>query len=249
MKVIMNFAECNDRLQRALNMELTVTKKTAREITDRAWRGVIRNVFSITPPMGGTNASIQVDAAGKKTGRTDFPGGRRAGERTIKSDIRKAFRAINDVFNTPNAEGTVFRVFGVTLAQLKSQTSNELLAWYLSKRNKRKRIVGAPRRPAFQKQIDWVEKEVLKLQGKTAAGWVPAAQRWGATVPSWITRWASTVPGTATEFENSDGIVYRATNSTTHADSRKMQRRLEQAYGMQANNIERQLERLATKKL
>jgi hypothetical protein len=184
-------------------------------------RGIVRNFFAVTPPMGGKKASVKLPAPGKQSRGIviTFGEGKDAGARSINIDLARAFRET---------------------AGMKSQA--DLLAWYLSKRNKKKHFRGF-KRNASAPDIQRVRRNLLDRQGLTAAGWMTAVQKLGVTgIPAWIKRHTGKVASKCTVEAKKDGhYAFEATNGTNHESSDKIERQLATAIQMQTNSIERWL--------
>jgi len=184
-------------------------------------RGIVRNFFSVTPPMGGKKASVKLPAPGKQSRGIviAFGEGKQAGAKAIERDLARAFNVT---------------------AGTKAQA--DLLAWYLSKRDKKKHFQGF-KRNASAPDVQRVRRWLLDNQGLTAAGWMEAVQKLGVTgIPAWIKRHAGKIASKCSVNVTRDGqYAFQATNATNHSDSGNIERELITAISMQTNSIERWL--------
>jgi hypothetical protein len=216
-----------------------------RDVVFRNFKGVMRLVFAVTPPMGGRRASIRIAQNGQPTGQVDFAGGKRQGTRAIRSDIAKAFQPIPARYRaTATRAGgweQIARIFGTRVTrEALEMSSDQLLAWYKSKRNNKRRIRGRPRMPAWTTSIAYVLKKLLEEQGLTASGWLTGATRFGVSgIPRWITRHGNRVPGSVEIRDTETELRYLVRNSTEHTDSALIQQKLSVALNMQANAMAR----------
>jgi len=220
-----------DGFYRSLDMMVTTSKRTAIEVINENFKGTIRNLLAISPPMGGAanSASFKFNAKGQKTGAVDFAAGLAKGRTCILADIKKAFHQV---------AATDHRAFA---------DKDEALSWYLKARNSRKRIPGRPQRAATNKEVDFVLREIQKRQGSFPAGWSKAATYFGISLPKWISRWGGVRSRMDVEVSQW-GYYLTATNSTSHREGVKIQSIADAAIGMQANNMARQIEHYAKEK-
>ena len=223
----MDFSKAQAQLEAAVKQEIYRSTKSAKETITREFKGAMRYVFGVTPPMGGRRASIKVNSEGKMTGTVDFKKGKLQGEKAITKDISRAF------FPIPDSQ----RKFQ---GKTKLDVSFEyLLKWYKSQRGKNKRVIGKPKRLAWASQVEKVKAAILKEQGITAAGWVAGAKRFGTTVQSWITKQESLNSGSVTIQDAAGKFGIYVENPTKHPDSRDIQQNLGYAFTQQANAIAR----------
>ena len=166
-EVYLDFMRANSDFTRAFDKLMESSKASVQEMWEQQLRGIVRNFFAVTPPMGGKKASVKLPAPGKQSRGIviAFGEGKDAGAASIDKDLRRAFRET---------------------AGMKSQA--DLLAWYLSKRNKKKHFRGF-KRNASAPDIQRVRRNLLDRQGLTASGWMTAVQKLGvAGIPAWIKR-------------------------------------------------------------
>jgi len=212
-----------DKFYRALESMVATGKRSAEEVIYENFKGVIRNLLAITPPMGGKTPDFKLNAKGQKTGGINFAAGKRRGQDAIEVDIQKAFR---------RAQKTTSSSFG---------SEQEALSWYLGARNYRKRIKGKPKRAAQLKQINFVRKSILARQGSVAAGWSKAAAYFGITLPKWVERHGMARSRLIVE-RSEFGYYLTAINMTTHHQSNQIERIGQIAMNIQTENMMRQIE-------
>jgi len=253
MKAEIDFTKGKAEFDRFLAMSLAVTKKSAREVVETNFRGVMRWVYSVTPPMGGRGASTQIkvkvraDGTATNTYSVDFDKGKRQGQRAIFGDVHHAFRPIPDDrkqwLATKKGQAALKNIYGPTaIPELLRQSPEALYLWYKSKQSKDKRIRGNVFRRAFARDIETVYQRALKQQGATAAGWVAGTMGAKAgSVPSWIRRHSGSNSGSYTEKSSPTELILEALNPSNHADSNRIQGQLNSAYQMQANTMARAL--------
>jgi hypothetical protein len=210
------------------------------EVTEN-FKGVLRFVFGVTPPMGGRASSV---TTGRNI-RVDYAKGKRQGQMAIRKDISRAFQpipaALRQTARRPGGWQIIESRFGprVTQAAL-DKTPEAVLAWYKSKRNRNRRIMGRPRLPTWTTNIAFVEKTLLKEQGLTASGWLVGANRFGVRgIPQWITRHGGKVGGSVTIRDTATELNFLVTNATHHNDSPRIQSKLATALTQQANAMAR----------
>jgi hypothetical protein len=220
-EVYVDFMRANSNFSRAFDRLMESSKSSVEEMWQQQLRGIVRNFFAVTPPMGGKKASVKLPQPGKQSRGIviAFGEGKAAGAASIDKDLRRAFRET---------------------AGMKSQA--DLLAWYLSKLNKKKHFRGS-KRNASAPDIQRVRRNLLERQGLTASGWMTAVQKLGVTgVPAWIKRHAGKMPSKCSVESKKDGYyAFDATNGTRHDASDKIERELTTAIQMQTNSIERWL--------
>lgn len=216
-----------------LNIVIGQSKREAALVIDTQFGAVIRNLLSVTPPMGGSGPSLKVYQSGKKmgqkTGAVDFGRGKKAGERTIGRDVSVAFK--------PLTKEDLRKPWG---RARRDESGEETLAWYLSARNKRKRV-RAIYRPTSLKNIMFVKKYLLSRQGSLAAGWSKAANYFGITLPAWISRWGSARSKLTVQLSE-NGYNIEARNSTSAAEVKKIVERTKIALSMQSQNMQRMID-------
>ena len=219
--VNLDFENAEARFRQAFQSLLTQSKKSTQELWEQQVGGIVRNLFAVTPPMGGREASVKLPAPGKKArGITiNFSEGKAKGQSTIESDIQRAFERVNK----PNSDA---------------------LSQYLARRQKNKRFrrFGEPIKATLT-DINAVRKNIEGRQGITASGWMSAVQKLSVSVPpNWITRHKTKVPSRCNVSTKPDGYsFFEAINGTNHSSSSAIERRIAIAISMQAGSIERWL--------
>lgn len=240
-----DYAAAEARFTEELRRVVATSRRSMREVVLRNFKGVLRLVFAITPPMGGRRASIRIGQDGQPTGRVDFAGGKRQGARAIASDIARAFQPIPARYRATAARSggweQIARIFGPRVTrEVLEMSPEQLFAWYKSKRNNKRRIRGRPRMPAWTTSIAYVRKKLLEEQGLTASGWLTGASRFGVGgIPRWISRHGNRVPGSVQIRDTATELKYLVENSTDHTDSASIQQKLSVALTMQANAMAR----------
>jgi hypothetical protein len=213
----------DSKFYRALDMMVATSKRTAIEVINENFRGVIRNLLALSPPMGGKQADFKLNAKGKKTGGVDFAAGKERGKVAILADLNKAFKTVGKK------------------NLLAFSNEQEALDWYLGARNSRKRIKGNPKRAASARQINFVRKNILDRQGSFAAGWSKAANYFGISLPKWISRWGPA--HSKLNVETSQwGYYLTAINITSHREADVIERITARAIQIQTDNMSRQIQ-------
>lgn len=218
--VNLDFENAEARFQKAFNNFLSTSKKSTKELWTQQVSGIVRNLFSVTPPMGGKNASLKLPAPGQRSRGIviNFAEGKARGQSTERADIANAFQRVN-------------------------KSNPQALDQYLALRTKLKRIRrGVPKILATASEIAAVRKNIEARQGATASGWNAAVRKMSVSgIPKWITR-HSIVPSKCSIQEDQNGsFSFEAINGTSHVDSSRIERRIGIAINMQANSIERWL--------
>lgn len=233
MKFAFDFNRANARFEKAFGELARGSKKTARELFLQQARGVARNVFAVTPPMGGRNPSVKLPKPGSKARgiAVNWKEGKDAGQRKILGDLAKATSSV------PLKRWQRMADKGLVDPSMGSLSG--ALAWYRSIQNRRKKP-SAAHKPTPAPVVKELRKYLLSRQGVTPSGWLVAARRMGvAGIPKWITR--HNLPGGIDLDANGDVMWFEAVNNTTHSNSRLIQRQLATAIEMQTNSIERWL--------
>lgn len=215
------FSQAEDRFNRAFNQILSTSKKGANELWIQQVSGVVKNLFAITPPMGGKDASIKLPEPGRKSRGIviNFGEGKARQKTTQELDIKAAFRLV-------------------------SKSNAGALSEYLAKRTKLKRFRrGGEKILASATNIQTVRKDLEKRSGTTASGWSAAVRKLSVSgIPKWVMQNGSKVSSKCSVDENADGTFsFEAVNGTNHIDSARIERRIAIALNMQANSIQRWL--------
>ena len=220
-EVNLDFYYAEMRFQKAFDGLLSNSKKSTQELWEQQVGGIVRNLFAVTPPMGGENASIKYPKPGEKRRGIviNFKQGKDKGKAGQESDIARAFK--------------------------KAKKSDEnVLAQYLARRTKLKRFRKFGEKiNATPADIAMVRKNLEERQGITASGWIKAVEKLSVSgIPKWITRHAGKIPSKCTVSTIRDGYTFfEATNGTNHYESKKIEGRIAIAINLQAQSIERWL--------
>lgn len=232
-----------DAFYRNLALLIGTSKRGMKAVVKTQFKGVVRNMLSVTPPNGGTSPSLQRNDNGDKTGRVDFDAGLKAGRAAIMKDIKNAFWQMD-----PKSPTNQKRWDWSVTDRLLSESAQETLDWYLSiaSRKKRKRVNTRIRRPASRKNVDFVIDYLHSRQGTTLAGWYNVAKHFSISLPSWVKRWG----GAKSRFKVDEGDDLYYIYSENIATSRQfdhLSRLAEIAMNMQTNNMQRVLDDLIKK--
>jgi hypothetical protein len=236
-----------DAAQRRFTAELqrvvANSRRGARHEVTENFKGVMRFVFAVTPPMGGRGASV---TTGRNI-RVNFAAAKRQGMLAILKDSSKAFQPIPNRFKQtaqrPGGWQQIQRIFGTRATQeVLSKSPSQVLAWYKSKRNRHRRIIGRPRVPTWDSNISHVQKVIFAEQGLTASGWLVGANRFGVRgIPQWITRHGSKVGGSVEIRDTETELKFLVKNATEHNDSPRIQSKIATALTLQANAMARRI--------
>lgn len=211
------------------------------DLMTRASKGIVKTLFPITPP-----------------------GSREAGEKAIRRDINRIFTGLDsDLISQAETMGSgdnvrLFttkdgRIFGVERALFRPGASMEAMYDHHQRYWKNGRMTKAG---SFTRNIGrWrfvdkmvVSKEALESfiryqsekSGTLAAGWVPAARKFGVPVPSWIR--GKSGNGSAEFIVGADVITVRIENGVSYASSMgQLQRLVQKATEYEVNKMERQM--------
>mgnify|MGYP006290725413 CR=1 FL=1 len=238
----MNFYVKTDELDRFAKKFFEyaeLQKKDSHDLFEEQCRGITKNFFAVTPPMGGKSASVKLPKPGTKSRgiQVDWKQGLDAGKTAIDIDLNRAFDpASNDIFKMMVKWGK---------AQQTQEQFDWVKSWYNSNLTSRKRAKKS-KLPVPERIVREMRKYLRAKQGWTASGWMAAASKLGVKgIPGWITR--HNAPGEI-DFQNLKKEMYfEATNYTNHVNSKKIEARMRVAVNMQANVIGRWLKDRAEK--
>lgn len=217
-------ATVNDtQLDRKIIEFTLATGRTVRDVGNTVIKGIVRDVIDITPPASG-KANKQAQ---------------RAGEGGINADLYlmgfvpkqiKGYKEYKDTFwghklkeplrikTKPNPRFADPDAFHATRLRRKFEANR-----------KRASRGGTQAFYVSESKFKAMRRRLYREVGKLAAGWVPAADRLGVSVPSWIRRHGSGNGGSISiTYEN--GIRFRATNhfpETAAKEGTALQRRIE----------------------
>jgi hypothetical protein len=220
-----------DEFYNLLNAIVLTGKRSAKDQAKTHFKGVVRNMLALTFPMGSREgASLKLNSKGQHTGSIDFTGGKKAGEIAIKNDLNKAFM-------TPQQAKALKKPL-TNFAEYKNESPQTTLTWYLSVRNKRKRISRSLNRAVTGANKSFVFQQLKKRQGYVAAGWIKAASQFGIALPSWIS--SQSFARSTCKIDDAPNFFYiTAICGTNHPNANVLQSRAAIAMNMQANNMKR----------
>jgi hypothetical protein len=174
----LDFTAAQARFRQELEQVIRNSRRGARHEVMENFRGMLRFCFAVTPPMGGKNASTT--RSGRNI-RVDYARGKNQGQRAMRKDVSKAFRMVPRQWKRGNDWSLIYRLnqrFQPSfIRSFMEQPRDQVLAWYKSQRNDRRRITGRLKFPMWESTVKWVYQQLLKEQGLTASGWLPAASR------------------------------------------------------------------------
>jgi hypothetical protein len=238
-----DFDAAQARFLSQLQQVIARSRRGARHEVMVNFRGALRFCFAVTPPMGGRQSSV---TRGDNV-RVDFAAGKRQGQRAIKKDISRAFQPIPSAWKQtamrPGGWERIQARFGERVTrQALDKAPEAVLAWYKSKRNRSRKIMGRPRLPTWTTSIKFVEQTLLKEQGLTASGWLVGANRFGVRgIPQWITRHGGKVGGSVTIRDTETELKFLVKNATQHNASASIQGKIATALTLQANAMARSM--------
>ena len=228
-----------------LNAIYLTGKRSMKEQAFTHFKGVVRNMYAITFPMGGKkrSGSFKFNQDGERTGSVDFPGGKKAGQIVIGRDVNNAFMTPKEAKLVLSGErlGAYYR----TLEQYRNESPEATFAWYLQTRNKYKHPKPG-RRPVKAMNKMFVYRQLIERQGFVASGWNKAAAYFGISVPSWIAKY-STSNGSLTVQDQGNVYKLQAICSTQHPNAAELQAGADVAMNMQKQNMKRILLNLLKK--
>jgi hypothetical protein len=236
-----DFSAAQARFTRELQQVIRNSRRGARHEVMENFKGMLRFCFAVTPPMGGKKTSTT--RSGRNI-RVDYAKGKRQGQKAIRKDLSRAFRMVPREWKRGNDWSLVYyfnqRFEPSFVRSFMEQPREQVLAWYKSKRNNKRRITGRPKFPMWESTVKWVYQQLLKEQGLTASGWLPAATRFNvAGIPRWISRHGAKVGGSVSINDTETAMQIIAINNTNHSDWMSIQQKLATAFTMQANAMAR----------
>lgn len=223
------------RFQKAFMALLQDAKKSAKVLFKAQAKGVARNVFAVTPPFGGSGASvIRVQPGQKPRGiRIDWASGKKAGKAKIESHVARATESVS--------------VRAYKKRKLDPVTFRQVLTWYRSIQNKRK-VPTAAHKPLPAPIVKELKNHLLSKQGWTPSGWMRSAKALGVSgIPGWITRHSGN-EGRYRFVTSPTYFYFETVNKTNHPNSGYIQSLLNIAVIMQARAMERWLKNYLEKK-
>lgn len=218
-----------DRFARYLGRQIQISRLSVERVIRREAKGVVKNAFKFTPPMAGRTFAKGYSASRKAIKRTVGRALVMRNEATVQRSLQTARR---------EARRTALQ----ELAQELAVPPATLVQFIKQHQKPDKRYPdNAPRHFST---VDKRKAVILLLErtiGATAAGWCRAALALGITVPDWITRWQGKNTGTVSFLVRGNLVEFNARNPNRHTDSVSIQRALDSAYGVQSDNIRKQL--------
>lgn len=208
----------------ALVLTAAASKKELKKLVISNFGGCVKNAMGLTPPMWASFA--RASDSGEAGVTVDYEKGRRASDKTIARDIKKATWTLREKNKFKNSD-------------IDSRGMSTVNA-YLACRNSRKRYAGGFGRPISEQDKGLLERFLKNRQGWVPAGWMTAAKQFGVRgVPSWITRFAKKAKGSARYDEGEHHFYCEAVNDTKHENASTIQSRIYIAVKMQARVMER----------
>jgi hypothetical protein len=227
----MSFDRAMQKFETALARQLATTKKSHESIVRRAFKGVMRRVFTFTPPMSSKSPT--------------FIAGRQAGQAAIKKDMARMFRVIpkeREIWLL-GAKGrqALINFYGPDAVDSKLRAGTAyFLALHRSHQGSNKHIKGRPRVPIFSSTFNAVYKELLKWQGWVPSGWNKGAAEADVRLPGWIN--GKNAPGSMVKTITDAKTAFKVINDTKHEDANNIQYNINYAIVQQANAINREFE-------
>lgn len=223
------------RFEKAFTALMQDAKRNGKVLFRAQAKGVSRNVFAVTPPFGGSGASVISPQPGQRPRgiRIDWSSGKKAGKARIDSDVARATKSVS--------------LRSYQKRKLPPVTFREVLSWYRSIQNKRKRPSAAHRTlPA--PIVKELKNHLLSTQGWTPSGWMKSAKALGVSgIPGWITRHSGN-EGRYRFVTSPTYFYFETVNKTNHPSSAYIQSALNIAVVMQARGMERWLKNYLEKK-
>jgi hypothetical protein len=233
--------KANTRFQEAFAKLRLVNRKDTKALFEQQARGVIRNVFAVTPPMGGSSASFKLPKPDKKArgGGVNFAQGKKQGQQAIDSGVNRVFRAVSPKKALQYQVSTALPDWAKDLLGTDGKAMKTALDYYKSKRNVRKRVPKI-KIPASKTAMAYVRKEIYKLQGYVPAGWGQAVAKFAVTgIPGWIKRWFGSAKSRCTVINTEDWMGFEAVNGTSARYADQISRQIAIAINRQVGEMER----------
>lgn len=228
-----------DKFEKSFRQYAELQKKDVHDLFEQQCRGIAKNLFAVTPPIGSNTAGIKLPKPGQKSRgvQIDWKRGQNAGRSAIGSDLKKAF--------DPQSQKRFDRLVLARKAEPHQGSYGWVKNWYNSNLTPRKRAKTS-KLPVPKGLVTELKKYLWAKQGWTPAGWMAAAKRMGVTgIPGWISRHNASG---SVQFQNSKPEMYfEAKNDTPHPNSKRIESQLELAVQMQANVMGRWLKDRAEK--
>lgn len=214
---------------------LASSKKTAEQLFLEQAKGVARNLFAVTPPMGGERADFVYPRPGSNSRgmRVDYANGKRKGQKNMVQDMSRAFRSARTKKERQELKAN-------------PPALDSVIKWYRSNQTSRKRmrkmsedqkmVVNAQTRRGMKKYL-------TSRQGIVPSGWMATVQKMEVRgVPAWIQRWGTSKISQSCNIKvYSPKFSFVARNGTNHRASDAITRRIGIAINVQANAMERWL--------
>lgn len=224
-------------------------RKSAKDLFQVQARGVIRNCFAATPPMGGKSASFKYPKPGEKgKGVTvKFAEGKKQGQMAIRMGINRVFKAISPkkakmYQNSKDLPNWIKNLIGTD-----DNAKKYALTYYKSKRNERKKVPKI-KMSASKTAMKFVETEIYKMQGYVPAGWAEAVAKFSVVgIPGWIKRWFGSARSRCTVFQTDDIMGFEAMNGTSARFGDQISRQIAVAINVQVGAMEREMKHMAEK--
>ena len=261
-------------IQKALKRLDTLRKETKQELTERAARGFVKNLITITPPASKSNTGSSAKKAGETAIDVDTA-------LTLEPTSEDSLRATQEFHGREYAANQLKNKKGEVYLEDKNTiiwSAEAALAFHLAKRSKstgrppsalkgrtsqnrvRMRDAGAHNQHVGRSIADNIAlvpkaifdqvRKLLKLRvGELAAGWNRAAAKLGVKgVPSWIKRHTS--PGDITIVTKDTLFRIEVWNDVKYVGTVKgYDYRIKKAVDYQANAINREADFLLKKQI
>lgn len=243
MKVEADF-DVNRQFQRSLALFMQSTRKEIRVVMWDQSKAITKNMFGVTPPMGGKKATFRPTPPGKKSAgvRVDFAKGLAAITQNMDADLSRALWPFDQRGQTA--------LDMALLRQYKNQGEKSTAQWKSWWKSNQRKDKSMPRIKQLipQNQFNELKKWLYSKRGITASGWSAAVGRFGITgIPKWITRHSGTIGGSADFHVDENLYWFEITNDTPHTASRAIQSMVNQGIGAQAARLEAQARNWAEK--
>lgn len=203
------------RFKQWLGNVLRTCKREVSVVAQENFKYVIRDCFSLTPPMAGTS----------------YAKGFSASKRAIKKDTGKAFRALTEKGLAQLAKRN---------QKLPSGGMSAALKWYRSQLDANKKVhLSGDKRLISKMQLEQLRQHLMNNIGITAAGWVKAARELNVrpAPPDWVTKHTGKNPGSYKFRTSGNSLSIVARNTSKHNRSDYIQSTIYRAFRARTNNI------------
>lgn len=246
-----DFKKAETSFYKTLTKYLENSKRDVKKAVHVQFRGIVRNVLNITPPLyAGQGSSLMMGS------RINWGQGRIQGQIRIRESMENVLRTLNEneerrlaklrqrqwKNSAKAAAKQGLNVGTISTFNLLETEDREPLSWYLSiqpEHKRQKKLRQKDQLLVNRSQFLALEKEIFARQGYIPSGWKALMKRFGISVPAWVSR--HNLRSSCVFVNTKDFYGFKAVNGTNARMSKQVQNRIAIAMIAQRNKIERQL--------